>query len=109
MTAITSETHDNHMVRSNVARLAVAQALTGANTAVIFATGSIVGAAIAPNMSLATLPLIIIAYGVSSNTLFRGLGLAFLIGGLAWLGALFALWRASKAVSRERLLGMGAS
>ena len=42
MTAIASETHDAHMVRSNVARLAVAQALTGANTAVIFATGSIV-------------------------------------------------------------------
>jgi hypothetical protein len=34
---------------------------------------------------------------------------AFFIGGLAWLGAIFALWRASKAVSRERLLGMGAA
>jgi hypothetical protein len=30
--------------RSNVERLAAAQALTGANSAVIFATGSIVGA-----------------------------------------------------------------
>jgi len=51
----------------------------------------------------------IIAYGVSSGTLFRGAGSAFIIGGLAWCGAIFALWRASKAVSRERLLGMGAT
>ena len=34
--------------------------------------------------ALATLPLIIIAYGVSSGTLFRGAGAAFAIGGLAW-------------------------
>jgi len=79
--------------------------------AVILAISARVSSAAAAQQAsaLATLPLIIIAYGVSSNTLFRGLGLAFLIGGLAWLGALFALWRASKAVSRERLLGMGAS
>ena len=59
--------------------------------------------------ALATLPLIVIAYGVSSGTLFRGAGAAFAIGALAWCGAIFALWRASKAVSRERLLGMGAA
>ena len=35
--------------RANVARLAAAQALTGANSAVIFATGSIVGATLAPS------------------------------------------------------------
>ena len=40
-------------VRSNVARLAAAQALTGANSAVIFATGSIIGAELAPDISLA--------------------------------------------------------
>jgi len=34
--------------------------------------------------------------------------MAFGIGALAWVVALFALWRASRAVSRERLLGMGA-
>ncbi len=44
-------------VRANVVRLAAAQALTGANSAVIFATGSIVGATLAPDMSLATVPL----------------------------------------------------
>jgi hypothetical protein len=43
--------------RSNVKRLAAAQALTGANSAVIFATGSIVGATLAPDISLATVPL----------------------------------------------------
>ncbi|MBE0702971.1 MAG: MFS transporter, partial [Afipia sp.] len=87
MTAITSEAHDDHRVRSNVARLAVAQALTGANTAVIFATGSIVGAAIAPNMSLATLPLSIYVVGMAVGTLptgwisrTYGRRVAFLIG-----------------------------
>ena len=44
---------------------------------------------------------------MSSNTLFKGYGLAFAIGALAWLGALLALRRASRAVSRQRLLGMG--
>ena len=39
--------------RSNVIRLAAAQALTGANSAVIFATGSIVGATLAPNVAFA--------------------------------------------------------
>ncbi|MDB5875870.1 MAG: transporter, partial [Ramlibacter sp.] len=43
--------------RSNVKRLAVAQALTGANSAVIFATGSIVGATLAPSIAFATVPL----------------------------------------------------
>lgn len=87
MTAITAETHDPQRVRSNVARLAVAQALTGANTAVIFATGSIVGAAIAPNMSLATLPLSVYVVGMATGTLptgwvsrTYGRRVAFLIG-----------------------------
>jgi ABC-type Na+ efflux pump permease subunit len=79
--------------------------------AVILAISARVSSAAAAQQAsaLATLPLIVIAYGVSSNTLFRGQGLAMIIGALAWLGALFALWRASKAVSRERLLGMGVS
>jgi hypothetical protein len=79
--------------------------------AVILAISARVSSAAAAQQAsaLATLPLIVIAYGVSSNTLFRGSGVAFFIGGLAWLGAIFALWRASKAVSRERLLGMGAA
>jgi ABC-type Na+ efflux pump permease subunit len=79
--------------------------------AVILAISARVSSAAAAQQAsaLATLPLIIIAYGVSSGTLFKGAGAAFAIGALAWCGAIFALWRASKAVSRERLLGMGAS
>jgi hypothetical protein len=79
--------------------------------AVILAISARVSSAAAAQQAsaLATLPLIVIAYGVSSGTLFRGAGAAFIIGGLAWIGAIFALWRASKAVSRERLLGMGAA
>jgi ABC-type Na+ efflux pump permease subunit len=77
--------------------------------AVILAISARVSSAAAAQQSsaLATLPLIVIAYGVSSNTIFKGQILAFAIGGLAWAVALFALWRASSAVSRERLLGMG--
>jgi hypothetical protein len=48
---------DDARARANVTRLAAAQALTGANSAVIFATGSIVGATLSPDMSLATVPL----------------------------------------------------
>ena len=59
-------------VRSNVARLAAAQALTGANSAVIFATGSIVGATLAPDISLATVPLSMYVLGLAAGTLPTG-------------------------------------
>lgn len=59
-------------VRSNVVRLAAAQALTGANSAVIFATGSIVGATLAPDMSLATVPLSMYVVGLAAGTLPTG-------------------------------------
>ena len=52
--------------RSNVVRLAAAQALTGANSAVIFATGSIIGATLAPDMSLATVPLSMYVVGIAA-------------------------------------------
>jgi len=55
--------------RSNVVRLAAAQALTGANSAVIFATGSIVGATLAPSISLATVPLSMYVVGLAAGTL----------------------------------------
>src|SRR5258705_6319028 len=51
------EVTNDARARANVKRLAAAQALTGANSAVIFATGSIVGATLAPDISLATVPL----------------------------------------------------
>jgi MFS family permease len=64
---------DDTVARANVRRLAAAQALTGANAAVIFATGSIVGATLAPNISLATLPLSIYVLGLAAGTLPTGM------------------------------------
>src|ERR1700723_3716288 len=58
--------------RSNVVRLAAAQALTGANAAVIFATGSIVGARLAPDSSFAALPLSIYVVGRAAGPLPSG-------------------------------------
>src|SRR3978361_2032397 len=73
--------------RSNVVRLAAAQALTGANAAVIFATGSIVGATMAPDVSLATVPLSGDVVGLACGTLPTGIisrvygrRVAFIIG-----------------------------
>src|SRR5215469_13579773 len=59
-------------VKANVVRLAAAQALTGANSAVIFATGSIVGASLAPSISLATVPLSMYVLGLAAGTLPSG-------------------------------------
>jgi MFS family permease len=77
MTETTAETTfddivDDRRARSNVVRLAAAQALTGANSAVIFATGSIVGATLAPSISLATVPLSVYVVGVAAGTLPTG-------------------------------------
>ncbi len=59
-------------MRGNVVRLAVATALGGANSTVIFATGSIIGAQIAPDASLATLPLSMFVVGLAAGTLPTG-------------------------------------
>jgi MFS family permease len=63
---------DDARVKANVVRLAAAQALTGANGAVIFATGSIIGATLAPNISLATVPLSLYVLGMAAGTLPTG-------------------------------------
>jgi MFS family permease len=68
----TEETANDARARGNVVRLAAAQALTGANSAVIFATGSIIGATLAPNVSLATVPLSMYVLGMASGTLPTG-------------------------------------
>src|ERR1700722_16966589 len=60
----TGEVANDARARSNVMRLAAAQALTGANSAVIFATGSIVGATLAPNISFATVPISVYVVGL---------------------------------------------
>lgn len=67
-----NEIADDVRARANVVRLAAAQALTGANSAVIFATGSIVGATLAPDMSLATVPLSMYVVGLAAGTLPTG-------------------------------------
>jgi MFS family permease len=89
MTSVTAndETINDARARSNVVRLAGAQALTGANSAVIFATGSIVGATLAPDISLATVPLSMYVLGLAAGTLPTGMvsrrygrRVAFIIG-----------------------------
>src|SRR3954452_20957351 len=105
VTAI-DETGDDARARANVVRLAAAQALTGANSAVIFATGSIVGATLAPDISLATVPLSMFVVGLATGTLPTGAisraygrRVAFMIGTgcgvLTGLLAAFAILRGS--------------
>src|SRR5947199_10765506 len=67
-----SEISGDARARSNVLRLAAAQALTGANSAVIFATGAIVGATLAPHVSLATVPISMYVLGLAGGTLPTG-------------------------------------
>jgi MFS family permease len=76
------------LARSNVRKLAIAQALGGANSAVIFATGAIVGATLAPSAALATVPISVYVVGLACGTLpvgmisrARGRRVAFLLGG----------------------------
>jgi MFS family permease len=68
----TGEVANDARARSNVMRLAAAQALTGANSAVIFATGSIVGATLAPDVSFATVPISMYVVGLTAGTLPTG-------------------------------------
>src|ERR1700744_1784572 len=74
MSSVTAsgETIDDTRARANVIRLAAAQALTGANSAVIFATGSIVGASLSPDISLATVPLSMYVLGLAAGALPTG-------------------------------------
>ncbi|MFT3720428.1 MFS transporter [Pseudorhodoferax sp.] len=50
----------------NIWRLSIAQALAGANSVVVYATGAIVGNALAPEPMLATLPLSIFVVGMAA-------------------------------------------
>ena len=111
MTDLTAaeEVSSGARVRSNVVRLAAAQALTGANSAVIFATGSIVGATLAPDVSLATVPISMYVLGLAGGTLPTGAisraygrRVAFIIGTacgmLTGLLGAFAIQRGSFAM-----------
>jgi len=62
-------TEGDRLARRNSLFLAVATALAGANSTVIFATGSIVGAGLAPTPALATLPISVFVVGMACGTL----------------------------------------
>ena len=70
-------TAGDRLARKNALILAVAQALAGGNNTVLMATGGIVGAMIAPDKGLATLPISIYVLGL-------------------WLGALPVGWLARR-------------
>ncbi len=52
--------------KNNIIRLSAAQALAGANSVVFYATGAIVGNAIAPSATLATLPITLFVVGMAA-------------------------------------------
>ncbi len=54
---------------ADVVRLAIAQALAGANAAVVYATGGIIGNVLAPSPALVTLPISILVVGMALCTL----------------------------------------
>ena len=62
-------TIDDALARRNAMVLAVAQALAGGNNTVIVATASIVGAVLAPDKGLATLPITAMVIGMWFGTL----------------------------------------
>jgi MFS family permease len=59
-------------VKANVARLAVAQALAGANASVIFATGGLIGSTLTPDQNFATVPVSCFVVGMAAGTLPTG-------------------------------------
>ena len=56
----------------NIGRLALAQALGGANANVVYATGAIVGSQLAPDPSLVTFPISLFVVGMACGTLPTG-------------------------------------
>lgn len=59
--------------RGNVIRLAIAQALAGANSTVVYATGAVLGNTLAPDKALATLPVSLLVVGMAASTLPAGI------------------------------------
>lgn len=96
--ALEPDTSQYDHARGNVARLTIAQALAGANSVVVYATGAIVGHMLAPSPALATLPISIFVVGMAACTLpagaiaqRHGRRAAFLVGTAAGvLAGLFA-------------------
>lgn len=57
--------------------------------------------------SLVSLPVIILAYGISGGVAVDPTRAAFVIGAVAWLAAILALSLGARSFDRERLLGFG--
>ncbi|WP_343584936.1 MFS transporter [Herbaspirillum sp.] len=68
----TSSTLPERVQSANIWRLAIAQALAGANSVVVYATGAIVGNLLAPSPMLATLPISLFVVGMAACTLPAG-------------------------------------
>ncbi len=51
--------------------------------------------------------MILASYGVSSGLLYDPTAAALLVGAFAWIVALIGLAAGSRALNRERLLGVG--
>ena len=62
----------DQLARRNAVVLSITQALAGANNSVMLATGGLVGAVLAPDKSLATLPISIFVIGIWVGTLPMG-------------------------------------
>lgn len=95
--------------RNNIIRLSAAQALSGANSVVFYATGAIIGNAIAPSSALATLPITMFVLGMALCILpfgalarKRGRKAAFLVGTAA--GVVTGLLAALAVVTASFLL-----
>ena len=58
--------------------------------------------------ALVTLPLVVLAYGLSTGSLSRARTFGGLLGLGAWICAILVLWTGARALRRERLLGLGA-
>ena len=63
---------DDRIAKSNVLRLAIAQALAGANSVVIMTTGAIVGSILAPAPIYATVPVSVYVVGTALSTMPAG-------------------------------------
>src|SRR5215475_12647375 len=65
-------TIDDRLARRNALVLALAQALAGGNNTVLVATGGIVGAVLAPDKGLATVPISVYVLGMWAGALPMG-------------------------------------
>ena len=63
---------DDRRAKANVLRLAIAVALGGANASAIFAVGGIIGAQMASDPGLATVPISVFVVGMAAGTLPSG-------------------------------------